>query len=98
MKFCKDCKHWVGSGEGGNYAKCGINSKVSLVTGLLLLNYCDTERNFGKCGQEAKNFEPKYCENCGERPPMEHTPYCEVCRDEMEDRYAENEKAIAQHE
>lgn len=33
------------------------------------------------------------CENCWERPPMEHTPYCEVCRDEMEDRYAETARS-----
>ena len=33
------------------------------------------------------------CENCGERPPMENTPYCEVCRDEMEDRYAEEARS-----
>lgn len=80
------------------YEKCGNAGAVSIVTGKRACNYCSHERIWGSCGKEGKNFEPKYCENCGERPPMDHTPYCEVCRDEMEDRYAENEKAIAQHE
>jgi hypothetical protein len=35
--------------------------------------------------------EKTLCENCHEREVMETTPLCEVCRDEMEDRYAENE-------
>ncbi len=33
------------------------------------------------------------CANCQERPPMKDTPYCEVCRDEMEDRYAEEARS-----
>lgn len=38
------------------------------------------------------------CENCGERPPMKDTPYCEVCRDEMEDFFNEMGKDDGQHD
>jgi len=42
-------------------------------------------------------FKP-LCKNCGERPPMENTPYCEVCRDEMEDFFNEMGKDNGQHD
>lgn len=38
-----------------------------------------------------------YCANCNYREAMPDTPYCEVCRDELEDRYQEEQKAQKQH-
>ena len=97
MKFCKDCIHCVGLADGG---KCELAEMVDLVTGKVGLFGCSAERNFGKCGKEGKNFQPilqpmaVMCQNCKERVAMEHTPFCEVCRDEMEDRYAAEQKEL----
>ena len=74
MKFCKDCK-WSVKGVRGfdEYSKCLHTEayKHDLVanTGRA---YCEEERRNGKCGVEAKNFEPR---------PIKHSAICRIfCR------------------
>jgi len=58
MKLCKDCKHCFHGFEELRYARCELTAKTNLVTGKIETISCATERDFGNCGKEGKNFEP----------------------------------------
>lgn len=66
-KLCKDCHHhkshdYYGTGI-GTYDEClhpELRRLTSLVTGKTISSFCHRERSkLGKCGPDAKYFEPK---------------------------------------
>jgi hypothetical protein len=61
-----------------------LSKRVSLEKAEDLLPY-DIKSISKMLGQ--KDYTAKLCENCDQFPTMETTPYCEVCRDELEERF-----------
>ncbi len=61
MKFCKDCLHYAPNpncADDPEAAICSRKTRTSIVTGETKYVYCEIERRFAECGQDAKFFEP----------------------------------------
>lgn len=65
MKLCKDCKHvrahsgYTDRNRIDENAMCAATGEVNLVTGAPNMMFCESMRLMGKCGKDAKLFEPK---------------------------------------
>lgn len=58
MKLCKDCIYRQWSIFGLESYKCKHPSLVSPVSGNAV-TFCETEREYGRCGRDGTLFEPK---------------------------------------
>jgi hypothetical protein len=60
MKFCKDCRLAVKELDWTCHHPDAAHRELDLVTGERRLNrsFCHYERQIGKCGVDAKNWQP----------------------------------------
>ena len=65
MKLCKDCKYYQAPELEGQSANCLHPEAVIIdyVDGKDRPGYCEAQRHYGPCYQDAKLFEPKEITN-----------------------------------